>query len=258
VLAYNEATGQTSSYEVTATHAHEDPLTVNLTIGGELLETTLEHPFYTADEEWVAAGDLEVGDDIRRADGSYGEVEAIEFIQQPQVMYNLTVDEAHTFFVGDGQWLVHNDCGYPGFGELGWTNYQRHPQGLSPGIYEYHSWGDENGPIYVGMTYSESIVSRLRVKQSSYGRNLDNVFYSAIDFNGDRHAAEVAERIRIEQLMADPNVGPYRIVNVRSGGIFNTATRQEAIEFMARGAYRDYHGWPDWLRLPENMVPGWD
>jgi hypothetical protein len=23
-------------------------------------------------------------------------------------MYNLTVDEAHTFFVGDGQWLVHN------------------------------------------------------------------------------------------------------------------------------------------------------
>ena len=23
-------------------------------------------------------------------------------------MYNLTVAEAHTFFVGDGQWLVHN------------------------------------------------------------------------------------------------------------------------------------------------------
>lgn len=26
----------------------------------------------------------------------------------PQRMYNLTVAEAHTFFVGDGQWLVHN------------------------------------------------------------------------------------------------------------------------------------------------------
>ena len=25
-------------------------------------------------------------------------------------MYNLTVAEAHTFFVGDGQWLVHNAC----------------------------------------------------------------------------------------------------------------------------------------------------
>jgi len=27
-------------------------------------------------------------------------------------MYNLTVDEAHTFFVGDGQWLVHNECDF--------------------------------------------------------------------------------------------------------------------------------------------------
>ena len=25
-------------------------------------------------------------------------------------MYNLTVDTAHTFFVGKGQWLVHNAC----------------------------------------------------------------------------------------------------------------------------------------------------
>lgn len=26
-------------------------------------------------------------------------------------MYNLTVDTAHTYFVGEGQWLVHNACG---------------------------------------------------------------------------------------------------------------------------------------------------
>jgi len=25
-------------------------------------------------------------------------------------VYNLTVDEAHTYFVGDGAWLVHNSC----------------------------------------------------------------------------------------------------------------------------------------------------
>jgi guanyl-specific ribonuclease Sa len=28
-------------------------------------------------------------------------------------MYNLTVADAHTFFVGDGQWLVHNTCDIP-------------------------------------------------------------------------------------------------------------------------------------------------
>ena len=29
---------------------------------------------------------------------------------QPQMMYNMTVATAHTYFVGDGQWLVHNAC----------------------------------------------------------------------------------------------------------------------------------------------------
>lgn len=31
-------------------------------------------------------------------------------ITRTQPMYNLTVAVAHTFFVGDGQWLVHNAC----------------------------------------------------------------------------------------------------------------------------------------------------
>jgi hypothetical protein len=29
-------------------------------------------------------------------------------------MYNLTVDTAHTFFIGEGQWLVHNKCKFGG------------------------------------------------------------------------------------------------------------------------------------------------
>ena len=57
----------------------------------------------------MAAGELRVGDRVRSASGE-GEVEAVESVASPQVMYNLTVAEAHTFFVGDGQWLVHNAC----------------------------------------------------------------------------------------------------------------------------------------------------
>jgi hypothetical protein len=49
---------------------------------------------------------------VRRADGSYGVVADVAHTYEPQVMYNLTVDTAHTFFVGDGAWLVHNVCGY--------------------------------------------------------------------------------------------------------------------------------------------------
>ena len=58
------------------------------------------------------AEDLQIGDDVRNADGSTGNVEVIESEQTSQEMYNLTVDEAHTFFVGGGQWLVHNTCDF--------------------------------------------------------------------------------------------------------------------------------------------------
>jgi hypothetical protein len=55
----------------------------------------------------VAAGALQVGDRIRTANGGYGVVEAVVVVSQPQLMYNLSVDEAHTFFVGAGRgWCI--------------------------------------------------------------------------------------------------------------------------------------------------------
>jgi hypothetical protein len=89
---------------------HEDPVVTYLVIDGELIETTPEHPFYTQERGWVAAGELWIGAHVRKADGTFGVVESIGFAYRPQPMYNLTVAEAHTFFVGEQQWLVHNTC----------------------------------------------------------------------------------------------------------------------------------------------------
>jgi hypothetical protein len=83
---------------------------VDLGIDGESLTTTPEHPFFTQERGWVAAGDLELGEHVRTADGTFGEVETINVRNETRAMYNLTVATAHTFFVGEGQWLVHNDC----------------------------------------------------------------------------------------------------------------------------------------------------
>jgi PAS domain-containing protein len=110
VLAYNEATETTGSYTITAVLAHEDPVIIQLTIDDEQLETTPEHPFFTQDRGWVAAGELQIGEQVRTLNGTTGVVTALHAEQRTQVMYNLTVDVAHTFFVGDGQWLVHNIC----------------------------------------------------------------------------------------------------------------------------------------------------
>ena len=59
---------------------------------------------------WVLAQDLWVGAKISRAHTGNGMLTAISVALRPQRMYNLSVARAHTFFVGQGQWLVHNDC----------------------------------------------------------------------------------------------------------------------------------------------------
>jgi hypothetical protein len=59
-------------------------------------------------EGWVEAGSLTLGDQILSLDGTFGDVESISISNDPQVMYNLTVDISHTFAVGEGQWVVHN------------------------------------------------------------------------------------------------------------------------------------------------------
>ncbi|MEZ4868012.1 MAG: polymorphic toxin-type HINT domain-containing protein [Caldilineaceae bacterium] len=121
VLAYDEGLQQTGYYTVTAVMAHEDPLVVWVTINGETLSITPDHPFYAMASapwlalgetmgRWQAAGYLVVGDHIRRANGQTGVVQAVQVVQEPQMMYNLTVAEVHTFFVGEQGWLVHNQC----------------------------------------------------------------------------------------------------------------------------------------------------
>jgi hypothetical protein len=58
----------------------------------------------------LPAAALQAGDEIRNAEWAAGTVEAIEFVAESQTMYNFTVATAHTYFVGEGQWLVHNAC----------------------------------------------------------------------------------------------------------------------------------------------------
>ncbi|MDH5606903.1 MAG: HINT domain-containing protein [Anaerolineae bacterium] len=111
VLAFNEETGETGYYPVTAVWSHLDEEIVYMLIDGEIIVTTPDHPFYTSEGEWVAVEDLEFGDRISTSDEEFGTVLFKYVSSTEQFMYNLTVDDAHTYFVGSGEWLVHNDCG---------------------------------------------------------------------------------------------------------------------------------------------------
>lgn len=82
------------------------------TSDGDTIDTTTNHPFYVEDKGWVAAGNLEIGDILVTADGDEVEVADIEIekLAEPILVYNLEVEDFHTYFVGEYGVLVHNTC----------------------------------------------------------------------------------------------------------------------------------------------------
>jgi len=115
VLAWDETANATGYFPVTHVWVHSDPVLVVLVVNGETITTTPEHPFYTPMHGWLPAGELWAGAGLRRADGGAGVVESTMTLTRTERMWNLTVDVAHTYFVGGGEWLVHNaGCVRPG------------------------------------------------------------------------------------------------------------------------------------------------
>ncbi len=86
---------------------------VQLKIGEDVLSATLEHPFRVAGRGWVEAGKLKVGDCIESTGKECQPVAEKQLIQGAVVVYNFTVQSAHTYFVGDGKWWVHNNTCFP-------------------------------------------------------------------------------------------------------------------------------------------------
>ena len=94
------------------TYAHEVDETYIVTIDGESIEATAEHPFYNSDGEEVQAKDLKEGDELAIADGDTATVDSVECIHhdEPVMVYNIAVCDSHTYFVGENHVLVHNMC----------------------------------------------------------------------------------------------------------------------------------------------------
>ncbi len=108
VLAFDEATGTTGYRLVTGVSAHVDTELVAVWAGNRMVLTTDDHPFYV-ETGWKAAGNLLPGDGLSTPSGAHVPVEQVTRERGDQVMYNLTVAGAHTYFAGG--WLVHNACG---------------------------------------------------------------------------------------------------------------------------------------------------
>ena len=101
---------ETSPKTVPETYIKEVTTLVHLTVNGEEIVTTVDHPFYVKNQGFIKAGELIVGDELLDVNGNVLLVENfdVELTDKPVKVYNFQVEDFHTYFVGTSQIMVHN------------------------------------------------------------------------------------------------------------------------------------------------------
>lgn len=113
--AYSTENGERELKKVLSTPVIETDILVHVGLSdGTEIRTTMLHPFYVKTEdggEWVAASNLTKGDEVLTEDGRvvYVENVQVEKLDKKIKVYNLEIEDLHTYFVAGGV-LVHNVC----------------------------------------------------------------------------------------------------------------------------------------------------
>ena len=107
---------ETAYKEVLNTFIYVKDTLVYVTVDGETIETTKEHPFWVEGQGWTKAKFLETGDQLRNANGNALIIDDVDIVPLPEnqytLVYNFEVADFHTYYVADSAILVHNtkDC----------------------------------------------------------------------------------------------------------------------------------------------------
>ncbi len=107
---------ETAEKTVLETYVRQVNTLVHLTINGEEIVTTDNHPFYVQGRGFIEAGNLLVGDKLVSVNGEDLVIEKffIEECESPVTVHNFQVEDFHTYFVGDCAVWVHNAECTPG------------------------------------------------------------------------------------------------------------------------------------------------
>ena len=112
VWAHDPETGETALKPVVQTFRNETTEWIHVTVNGETLTCTPEHPFYVPKKGWTSAIDLRAGDILVMLNGEYVVVEQVqhELLESPETTYNFEVKDFHTYYVGEQGIFTHNMC----------------------------------------------------------------------------------------------------------------------------------------------------
>ncbi|MEP6016980.1 MAG: collagen-binding domain-containing protein [Paracoccaceae bacterium] len=113
VVARDEDTGQSGIFPVTGVMKAQSSDLRWFTLEAEngrstRLGLTGGHPMFVVGKGWTVADEVHSGDAIRRADLSELRVLGVEFDPNPQIVHNLEIAGAHTYFAGEFEAWGHN------------------------------------------------------------------------------------------------------------------------------------------------------
>jgi RHS repeat-associated protein len=96
---------------MTVTHLDPGVMEIDFADLKKALEPTVSHPLFSEDRnDWVAAGQLRVGEGIRTRTGT-ARIEAIRWKKGEHRVYNIEVEADHAYFVSNVELLSHNNGG---------------------------------------------------------------------------------------------------------------------------------------------------
>jgi Pretoxin HINT domain len=109
VNTYDETTQQNTTKTVTNIFTKTTNKIYDIIIGSDTLHATPEHPFYT-NGKWTIAQNLRKGMNLLTLAGMLLPITQINAHDTLATVHNFEVQDAHTYYVGKQQTLVHNLC----------------------------------------------------------------------------------------------------------------------------------------------------
>ena len=167
VISGNPDTMEIANKTVLETFSHEVDRLIHLTINGEEIITTFDHPFYVKSKGFVQAANLWIGAELVNSYGYTFKIEKMyrEFLNEETcTVYNCKVEDYHTYFVGKNYIWVHNAECVVEFNNKSNLDEQEYKQQLAD---------QQNG--LNKMTVDEYLKNRENYKE--HGRSTNSDFY---------------------------------------------------------------------------------
>jgi hypothetical protein len=108
VVAYDVKRNERVTRPIDKTWELARPELCVLGIAGEEIRCTPPHRFYVQPGAWRPAAELVVGDSVLTSGGNWELVRSVARESGDQQVYNLSVEQTHTYLVGRAELVVHN------------------------------------------------------------------------------------------------------------------------------------------------------